>query len=328
LRSTTSATPLNNNLIVSTQTSTNAEDTVRVVGLSGAWPVSVFSHGLTNINNYDTKLPFNVDSTGALFVNLASGSISVTADVGSLNIGDVTISGISLGYPDALSKTISIVGYTGANTIPVAVTGSVSLLGQGLTYLSEISTSNRRVLGASGDYIGITGDVRDKINLMTFSSSSLLTLDVNSPQINTNIANLATNIAAVRAIIDTTQTSAGVPPIVSNASGESLVKVDVKRISQPDGVTSGTISVGNSVFSLSGSVFTVKSGVHLKSRLTNSGTIIVGTNSGAMTPSFAAAEAHGFPLYAGDELFIETDSISKLFFRADTAGNTLHYFAT
>jgi hypothetical protein len=47
-----------------------------------------------------------------------------------------------------------------------------------------------------------------------------------------------------------------------------------------------------------------------------------------MTPSFAAAEAHGFPLYAGDELFIETDSTSKMFFRADTAGNTLHYFAT
>ena len=37
----------------------NAEDTVRVVGLSGAWPISTFSHGLTNINNYDTKLPLN-----------------------------------------------------------------------------------------------------------------------------------------------------------------------------------------------------------------------------------------------------------------------------
>jgi hypothetical protein len=327
LRASTVSTPYTNYATFSAAVAApgTVEDTVRVVGLSGAWPVSVFSHGLTNINNYDTKLPFNVDSTGALFVNLASGSISVTADVGSLNIGDVTISGISLGYPDALSKTISIVGYTGANTIPVAVTGSVSLLGQGLTYLSEISTSNRRVLGASGDYIGITGDVRDKINQMTFVNNSLFTFDANIPVMSTNVSTITGHAARIREIFDSSPSAgSGVPLFSSDSTNGAMIKVDVKRISQPDGVTSGTISVGNSVISLSGSVFTVKSGVHLKSKLTNTGTIYVGTNQTAM----ATPETNGFPLYAGDELFIETDSLTKMFFRADTLGNTLHYFAT
>ena len=304
------------------------EDTVRVVGISGAWPVNTFAHGLTSINNYDTKLPMLVNSTGALAVYLAAGSISVTADVSGISSLGVTLNGISVSYPTGLSNTIPIRGYTGADNVPVAVTGSVNIIGLGLTYLNNISNNTLRVLGGSGDYIGITGDVRDQINKMEFvninDGQCLRTFDANS---SLNIT-LIGGIQSAAATLATALTQISAPSTLitpdSGAPG-NLLKVDVKRISQPDGVTSGNLGVGISTVTISNSAIgNLKSGVHFKAKLTNTGTVYVGTNSVAMTSS---AE-NGFPLYAGDQLFVETDSITKLFYKADTAGNTLYYFAT
>ena len=327
LRALTGPIPTNNQATLIGAVS-SIEDTVRVVGISGAWPVNTFAHGLTSINNYDTKLPMLVNSTGALAVYLAAGSISVTADVSGLNSLGVTLNGISVSYPTGLSNTIPIRGYTGADNVPVAVTGSVNIIGLGLTYLNNISNNTLRVLGGSGDYIGITGDVRDQINKMEFvninDGQCLRTFDANS---SLNIT-LIGGIQSAAATLATALTQISAPSTLitpdSGAPG-NLLKVDVKRISQPDGVTSGNLGVGISTVTISNSAIgNLKSGVHFKAKLTNTGTVYVGTNSVAMTSS---AE-NGFPLYAGDQLFVETDSITKLFYKADTAGNTLYYFAT
>ena len=328
LRALTGPIPTNSQPTLSGAVS-SIEDTVRVVGISGAWPVNTFAHGLTSINNYDTKLPMLVNSTGALAVYLAAGSISVTADVSGLNSLGVTLNGISVSYPTGLSNTIPIRGYTGADNVPVAVTGSVNIIGLGLTYLNNISNNTLRVLGGSGDYVGVTGVVRDKINQIDFVevngvSNYIKTVDAYSPLVFSTISSQQTAISSLQSLFNISG-NAQTSVVHNDNTNGPLLKVDIRKISQPDGVTSGNLGVGTSTVTISNSAIgNLKSGVHFKAKLTNTGTIHVGTNSTAMTSS---AE-NGFPLYAGDQLFVETDSITKLFYKADTAGNTLYYFAT
>jgi len=314
MRASTGASPYANGFSLRTDIATNAEDTVRVVGLSGAWPVSVFSHGLTNINNYNTKVPFNVDSTGALYVNLAGGSISVTADVGSLSIGDVTVSGISLGYPSTLSKTISIVGYTGSDTIPVAVTGSVGILGQGLTHLSNIATNTGRVLGGSGDYVGLTGEALTALTSFKFTGETLKTIDTNSTSINTALSSINTDIGTIEDILTSTNVANSL--VTSNG-----LKVDIKAIAQPTGGTANKVAVSPSGGVNTFSSVALSSGVHFRSDLNNSGTIFIGFSS-------TVSSQVGFPLYNGDQIFIETDNLNRLQAWSTVNGATLYYIGT
>jgi hypothetical protein len=324
MRASTGASPYSNGINLRTDTATNAEDTVRVVGLSGAYPVAVFSHGLTNINNYNTKVPFSVDSTGALFVNLAGGSISVTADVGSLSIGDVTVSGISLGYPSTLSKTISIVGYTGSDTIPVAVTGSVGIFGQGLTHLSNIATNTGRVLGASGDYVGLTGAALTALTSLETTEGPnggkyLQVFELNSAATNTALSSISADSTVIKNIFQQTSTSPN--KVASQVDGVNAIHVDVKRIAQPTGGTANKVAVSTLGGVNTFSSVALQSGVHFRSDLSNSGTIFIGFSS-------AVSSQVGFPLYNGDQIFIETDNLNRLQAWSTVNGATLYYIGT
>lgn len=319
LRATSTATPQSLGFLVLSNTSTNAEDTVRVVGLSGAWPVNTFAHGLTNINNYDTKLPMLVNSTGALAVYLASGSISVTAEVGGLSSLGVTLNGISVAYPTSLSNTIPIRGYTGSDTVPVAVTGSVNLIGTGLTHLNDIKNNTMRVLGASGDYIGITGDVRDQINSFDFVNiggiNFVRTYGVNESNIANALGTIQADVTSLKGFFDPSGTG-----IVSSSSGVNLLSVDVKSIAQPTGGTSGRVAAPSGSATQMGTS-TLQSGIHFKSDLANTGTVFVGFNS-------QVSSQIGFPLYAGDQIFIETNNLNKMFVSSTVNGSTVYYIGT
>jgi hypothetical protein len=294
----------------------NAEDTVRVVGLSGAWPVSVFSHGLTNINNYNTKVPFSVDSTGALFVNLASGSISVTADVGSITIGAVSISGISLGNATAASQVVQIHGYTGTGVIPVGVTGTVNIGGTGLTHLSNIATNTLRVLGACGDYVGLTGEALTALNSLKFTGNNLQTQDASTVAINSAVSTINTNIGTIEDIL----TSTTIANSLVTANG---LKVDIKAIAQPTGGTANKVAIasGSAGTSTIFSSVALSSGVHFRSDLNNTGTIFIGFST-------AVSSQGGFPLYNGDQIFIETDNLNRIHAWSTIAGATLYYIGT
>ena len=293
------------------------EDTVRVVGLSGAWPVNTFAHGLTNINNYNTKLPMLVDSTGALAVYLAAGSVGVTANITGLSLMNTTITGVSLAYPTGLVNTIPIVGYTGADAVPVAVTGSVNIMGLGLTHLNNISINTARVLGASGDYVGITGDVLTQVNKMGFATvgvnNFLLTSEINSANINTNTLAISGNAAGLNGVL----TDTNYPNTLRSANG---LKVDVQSIAQPTGGTSGRIAAQLTPATQMGAS-TLQSGIHFKSDLSNSGIVFVGFNN-------QVASQIGFPLYAGDQIFIETDNLNKMFVASTVSGSTVYFIGT
>lgn len=295
----------------------STEDTVRVVGLSGAWPVNTFAHGLTNINNYNTKLPMLVDSTGALAVYLAAGSVGVTANITGLSLMNTTITGVSLAYPTGLVNTIPIVGYTGADAVPVAVTGSVNIMGLGLTHLNNISINTARVLGASGDYVGITGDVLTQVNKMGFATvganNFLLTSEINSANINTNITAISGNAMNLNGVLTDTNYS----NTLRSANG---LKVDVQSIAQPTGGTSGRVAAPLTPATQMGAS-TLQSGIHFKSDLGNSGVVFVGFNN-------QVTSQIGFPLYAGDQIFIETDNLNKMFVASTVSGSTVYFIGT
>jgi hypothetical protein len=316
MRASTGASPYANGLSLRTDTATNAEDTVRVVGLSGAYPVAVFSHGLTNINNYNTKVPFNVDNTGALFVNLASGTISVTADVGSINIGDVTISGVSLGVASTSAGALQIHGYNGSGAVLVGVSGNVGITGSAYTQLTTINTNTARVLGASGDYVGLTGEARTALNSLKFTGENLKTQDASTVAINSAVSTINTNIGTIEDIL----TSTTVANSLVTANG---LKVDIKAIVQPTGGTANKVAIASGAAGTS-TIFSsvaLSSGVHFRSDLNNTGTIFIGFST-------AVSSQGGFPLYNGDQIFIETDNLNRIHAWSTIAGATLYYIGT
>lgn len=277
----------------------NAEDTVRVVGLSGAWPVNTFAHGLTNINNYNTKVPMHVDSTGALFVNLASGSISVTADISglglTLTVGNIAISGVSAANATAANQVLQVHGYTGTGFIPITVTAS---------------NLDIRDLSSSTDSVAVTGSVSVSNHpAFTFNGGDLQVLPTGLPAISNNVDTIKTSTSNL-------STAFGSTPLTSGGN----VKVDIQKIVQPTGGTSGRIAAPSGSATQMGGL-SLESGIHFKSDLSNSGVVFVGFNS-------QVSSQIGFPLYAGDQIFIETNNLNKMFVSSTINGATVYFIGT
>ena len=299
------------------------EDAVRVVGLSGAYPVAVFSHGLTNINNYNTKVPFNVDNTGALYVNLVTGSVGVTAIVDNLEF--LKIDGLSFGtsLPTSRSQVMPVHGYTGSDMVPITITGA-NLDIRDLNAATDSVTAVIRVLGASGDYMALTGDALTQLNKLEFNkfganaNNYLYTSDVNSANINNTVSTISSNMNSLNTIFTTT----GSDNLVStDSSSNKMVKVDIQRIAQPTGGTANKVAVSPSGAVNTFSSVALQSGVHFRSDLNNTGTIFIGFSS-------AVSSQVGFPLYIGDQIFIETDNLNRIQAWSTVNGATLYYIGT
>jgi hypothetical protein len=93
--------------------------------------------------------------------------------------------------------------------------------------------------------------------------------------------------------------------------------VIVSEVAQPTGITSGKVSVATSATQMG--TFTLQSGIHIKADLVNTGTIFVGTNNTAQI---------GYPLFNGDQVFIETDNVNKIWLSASVAGSSAYFIGT
>jgi hypothetical protein len=298
---------------------THLEDTVRVVGLSGAYPVDVALMGFTNINDRNTRLPLNVDNSGALYVNLASGTIGVTANITGSNF---TLIGVSLADATAAKETVQIRGYTGPGAIEIGVTAT-DLDIRSLTFGTDSVYAETRFLGSCGsvkdlvDFNGTAGTAINKLNLSftTVREDTEYRVKTDDAQaevikgtvglIETDIGNIDGNFTGVL------------------NSDKTAVKVEVTSVAQPAGVTSGWVNATvGSVTQLTANSTTLKSGVHLKTSLNNATSVIYVQSSGAQ------AAGRGYPLFNGDQIFIELDDLSKIWLSAETAGGTLYYIAS
>jgi hypothetical protein len=308
LRASTGGTPVSSEAALSPLVG-SAEDTVRVVGISGAYPVTTLAMGRTG----STDVPLRVDGSGNLFVNLASGSIGVTANITSANF---TLSGVSLAAAGTSAGAVSIHGYAGADANPVKVSAT-DLDIRNLSATNDSVNAVIRVLGASGDQVGLTGSAMSVLTdfgaaiARVSSFNRVRTDDANAPTVINRIEQTTAAAEKIQAAVES-----------SFDSTSSSIRVNVVSVNQPTGITSGRVSC-NPTAAAFGS-FALKSGIHLKTDIGNSNTNPVFVGSAAMQSS----NTNGIPLYNGDEIFIETDNANKVYFASAMAGLTLYYVGT
>ena len=316
LKASTSADPIASNTSL---LPTHIEDVVRVVGLSGAYPVDVLGIGVTNIANRSTRVPFHVDDTGALFVNLASGSINVTAEVSSTAF---ILSGISLANATTAVGTIQVRGYTGPGAVAIEVTAADFDI-RSLSSATDSVYADTRFLGSSAnnlDKVALTGDAYNTLQKLHFSFNEVAQNE------KYRVATDDANAALIKTTTDTISSSAS--SISTNLSGvlntgKSAIKTEVTSVAQPTGITSGWVNATvGSVTQLTATTVNLNSGVHLKTSLNNASSVIFVQSSGTQ------AAGRGYPLFNGDQIFIEIDNLNKIWLSAETAGGTLYYIAT
>jgi hypothetical protein len=288
------------------------EDAVRVVGLSGAYPVDAVGIGVTNISDRTTRVPFHVDDTGALYVNLAAGTIGVTATISG---SQFILSGISLAGATTTAGVIQVHGYTGPGAILVGVTAT-DLDIRGLSSATDSVFADIRVLGACGDYVGVTGNVLKQIEKLSFETNGaggtdLRVFEPSVSGLNSVVSQVSNEATFIR------------NQLTNVTTNDSMLKVDIKRISQPTGITSGKLvpPISSSAATNMAS-FVLQSGIHFKSDLGNENvTIYIGSGPGVTA-------GNGYPLYNGDQIFIETDNSNKIYVSSTAAGATLYYIGT
>jgi hypothetical protein len=324
LRATKGGVPETNVAILTSTISSDGtlEDTVRVVGLSGAYPVNTLLRGLTNIADTTTDVPLKVDDNGVLSVNLASGTINVTANISS---SAFTLAGVSLANAAGATQTIQIRGYTGTDNIPVSITAAGFDI-RGLCHATDSVYANTRFLGSCAnirDFVDFNGTAGIAINSFNSALADFVEGDIKKYRVRTDDVNaglirneLAGLCASVKGIADVFATSAAYD------STNKRIKVSVENVAQPTGVTSGKRSIPLSTSTQLTAVDTpLKSGVHLKTDLN-------AANSTIYIQSNGVAAGQGYPLFNGDQIFIEIDNLNRIWASADGAGSTLYYIAT
>ena len=153
----------------------------------------------------------------------------------------------------------------------------------------------------------------------------LRTDDAQSALILTEITTANTGIRALATKVETGLNSDyRITGAGNNAQGETsftnnskALRVVVANVVQPDGITSGNLNATGSATQMGSHV--LKSGIHFKSDLANTNkTIFIGS-----TPQNQV----GYPLYNGDQVFIETDNTNKIYY-SSSAGATLYFIGT
>jgi hypothetical protein len=283
----------------------SVEDTVRVVGLSGAYPVRSLAMGLSAATG--SPIAFKVNNDGALSVVLDAGTIGVTAEISGFAIGDIVIKGVSLAGATQASQVLQVMGYTGSGVIPIAITGTANI----------------------GNTVGVTGSVT--INGSVAVTNTALTdmtfndiggnkhLRVNDPSLTTTLTGINTGLGSISTDTSSLVTAFGSTLLVNKGS----IKVAVQSIAQPTGITSGKIAVPvNTSAAFNFPLTPLESGVHFKSDLSNTNaTIFIGSSTGV-------TNGNGYPLYNGDQIFIETGNMDKIYVSSTAAGATLYYIGT
>lgn len=281
----------------------SVEDTVRVVGLSGAYPVRSLAMGLSAATG--SPIAFKVNNNGALSVVLDAGTIGVTAEISGFAIGDIVLVGVSAAGATQASQVLQVMGYTGPGMIPIAITGTANI----------------------GNTVGVTGSVSISNTSIAVTNSALTSMTFADTALEVTDTGLATSLSAMTTSLGSIDTDTG--SLVTAFGSTSLlttsgnIKVAVQSIAQPTGITSGKIAVpANTSAAFNFSSKALDSGVHFKSDLSNTtATIFIGSGTGI-------TNGNGYPLYNGDQIFIETDNMDKIYVSSTVAGATLYYIGT
>jgi hypothetical protein len=310
-------------------------DGVRVAGFSGAYPVAMALYGIsggswTAVGVSGSKLQvdigqltltggtFNIDMSNVSVTNVVNikGSSSASAP---LWISGTTGAGGALAVTGAgVSGSIRIEGFLAGS--PIAITAS-NLQIRGLTYGSTTK-----------DYVGISGDVAVDVDAIS-KVVGTITDTTSTSSIFGKISSVASDISSVKTAVGTDGTAIQVmlknaiqnpetasaslkvqiDSIKNGLSTLNTIPVAVQSMAQPTSVISGQVTVTNAAQALGPNNPPLKSGVTVKALSTNTESIFIGVNG--------VATDNGYELSPGEGIFLEIDSLNKIFHIAATAAN-------
>jgi hypothetical protein len=279
------------------------------VGMSGdALKVAIASAGITiNVDVTDTTFKMQGLSGGGLYTGHAVRVVGASGGSIATHPAGNTLTGITIGVPVFVKSTdLDIRGLTFASGKQdyVGVSGPAynELVSQGLTLASIGAT-----LGAM--YPTVADD--------TFGLARQKTLDFIW---NDAVSGLKTNLTAVLPKETTLgYIAAGMSGAGGNGINTAESVVRIVHTDQPVTLVNGQKGVGTSAVQMSSSTTILKSGVNIKSHQQNSGKIYIGGNNQVTKDTEANG---GYPLSAGEEMFLECKSPNMVWVIGDATGLT------
>ena len=322
-------------------------DSVIVQGASLGYPVGSRLYAGTGA----TIAPIGMSGT-ALNVNILDAGITVNVDVTdtSFMIQGMTAGGVYTGVPVRIEGqtggAVQIGGVEGATA--VAVTAGAEGFKWGITAGAAINVQATNEdwfkirgltygIGNTSDWVGVTGDLytriagmsaemdrqgntfaamipidaRDTAELGLARQFELATIGATLEKWNTSAVNLGATLSHL------TDCLTGVPAPFGPASKKLVVRVEETK--QPEEFWNGQLATSTAAARIDGGVTarTLKSGINIKAHQQNNGKIFVGNNT--------VTTETGYPLVAGEELFIEIESTVGVYVIADITGLTSCY---
>jgi hypothetical protein len=190
----------------------------------------------------------------------------------------------------AISATVTInpvVGVTNGNGLALKVIGSGVTSDAPILVKGTVGSGALEVISYAALPVGVSGDVGID------DAAIIDSLESASKPIVSNLTSIKTNTAVISTIND------------KLAAGS--VAVRISDITKPPKIISGQKDLTTVATLILSTSNTIKSGVHLKSPISNTTTIYVGGSS------LLTSSTSGFPLEPGESVFIEIDNINKIY---------------
>jgi hypothetical protein len=312
--------------------------TATIQGISGGTPVGIT--GTINIGNsiaiYGISGGTAIGITGGRRLSYTSDSVSVYGNVGisgSLNLTESTDSirvyghdgdekiptrlygsdGTTLGVSgDALKVAVTNAGFT--FTVNLGATVGVANYGGGLMIKGTGITSDSPVIVQ-----GIAADGSFEV-----TATEALPVNVEN-DISIDFTEILASIGITGSIytaLNSVKTNTAIINTINDKISNGTVQVKVVDTTKPSTVLSGTKSVTLNTSQLSNTTTRLVSGVHIKASLNNTGVVYVGGRN------LLNATSEGYPLEAGESIFLEVSSLTSVYVRSEQTGLSVRYIAT
>jgi hypothetical protein len=292
-------------------------DTTTIQGVSGGYPVGITGGRYLNSTTDSVYVNGYVGISGGFGLASGTDSVSVYAHDGSQKIptrlyaSDGTTLGASgdalnvnvIGAGISATVTINpVVGVTNGNGLPLVVVGSGVTSDNPILIKGTVGSGALEVMATTALPVGVSGEV-------TIDDADIInSLESTSKPIVSNLSSIKTNTSVI-STINERLAGAGV-----NAKISEIIK-PIQLLSNYKALTTTPAQI------YSGS-FAIKTGVHIKSPVTNTDTIYISNNR------LTAGSLTGYPLEPGESLFLEIDNINKLYGMSASGTQTVHFITT
>jgi hypothetical protein len=313
---------LNGGAVGYTGTTVTSTDFIAVQGISSGFPLSVTGDVQVQSTDLDIRdlasgtdsvAVYHADGGKTLAVNLAQVSGSAVGISGDALKVAVTNSGLSLQAdigavvyvmnPTGATSGIIVQGSTDNNANPVKVSpdgGSLNVAATDLDIRNLTAT----------DIVSIGGQVKTDVSNIKTSVTST----------NTSISTQTTAINNLKSTVDGLQTLvSNLNATVATIDGSKKMRV-ATTANVPKTIKSGRATVTPSGTQLSTSgVTSLTNGIYIKASSSNTSTVFVGDGRIVQQPNT------GYPLEAGEQLFLAVADPGNVFAIAVTGNQVLHY---